>query len=111
MMRIYLYVSAGLLTAAAITSALLDNWDILVRIGLGLASVLAVDLPGNWLSERSYRYSEETERHRAALVGKRPVRTTFYYDDDEDNTGTSPLSEEPAVEAAEWDRESPEPPP
>ncbi|TDK24096.1 hypothetical protein E2F48_15065 [Arthrobacter crusticola] len=104
MMRIYLYVSAGLLAAAAITSALLDNWDILVGIGLGLASVLAVDLLGNRLSDWSYRYSEETERHREALVGKQPVQTTYYYDD-EDDIGTSPSPEEPAAEAAESDRD------
>ncbi|RJT96554.1 hypothetical protein D6T65_15565 [Arthrobacter frigidicola] len=109
MMRICVYVSAGLLAAGAITSALLDNWDVLVGIRLGLASVLAIDILGNWFSERTGRYTEETERHREALVGRRPVQTT-YYDDDEDDTGTSPASEEPAAEAAECDRKSPEPP-
>ncbi len=101
MIRIYLYVSAGLLIVATIISALLDNWDILVGIGLGLACVLAIDLLGNWLSDR---IDGATERHREALVGKRPIQTTYYYDD-EDDTGTSPASEETAAQATKRDQD------
>lgn len=103
-MRIYLYVSAGLLAAATVTSALLDKWDILTGVGIGLASVLALDFLMDWFGRWGDSYSEETERHREALVGKRPVQTTYYYYDDEDDTGTSAPSEENVAAVAEHDR-------
>jgi hypothetical protein len=107
MMKIYLCVSAGLLVAATITSALLDNWDTLVGVGLGLASVLFLDFLMNWSSQWRDRYSEETERHREALIGKRPVQTTYYYGDEEDSEASPPPEANRAAKAKpDWNEQA-----
>ncbi|WP_294570579.1 hypothetical protein [uncultured Arthrobacter sp.] len=79
-------ISGGLLIAAAILSLILGNWDVLIGMTLALAMIAA----GECASEWSYRYSEETEKHREKLIGKSTIQTTYYYDDDDEEPPSNP---------------------
>lgn len=78
-MKLYIYAAVGLLLAAGVISFFLKNWDVLIGVSLGLAFVFVCDLVFEW----SARYSEETERHREKLLGKKASETTYYYFDND----------------------------
>lgn len=85
-LRLYVYAAVGLLFVAGVISFFLKNWDVLIGVSLGLAVVFASDLVFDW----SARYSEETERHREKLLGKKASETTYYYfDEDGDESPSS----------------------
>lgn len=85
-MKLYIYAAAALLLAAGVISFFLENWDVLIGVSLGLAFVFICDLGYEW----SARYSEETERQREKLLGKKASETTYYYfDDDGEETPSS----------------------
>jgi hypothetical protein len=81
--RIILYVVGGLLAAAAVLSLVLDRWDILVGVALGLVAVITAD-PFAWRNSQSDEPSKWPDLSKIDDTG----RTTYYYDDDD----TSPAS-------------------
>jgi len=79
-MKLYLSIVLGLLLAAALVSLVLDNWDVLIAVAIGLAFIVAGDLAFGW----SRNYSEETERHRERWLGRKATEPTYYYDEGEE---------------------------